>query len=262
MKVIILGSSCGVVGSRQYVSTYLINDVVAIDAGYLGFYGSPEEQERIRHVFLTHPHSDHTASLPIFLENVWTPSPECPTVYGSAETLASIQQFIFNDSVWPDFIALSKRMPPFLRVQTLDAEVPVEAEGMIVTPVCVDHTLPTYAYVVQDGASAVIFGADTGPTTRIWEVAKHVPGLQAILLEVSFPNRMKAVAEASCHLTPEMFGREAAKAPPGVRIIAIHLKLRYHDEIVRELSELRLPQVEVGQCERDYIFEIGGSVGR
>ena len=262
MKVIILGSSCGAVGSRQYVSTYLINDLVAIDAGYLGFYGSPEEQQRIRHVFLTHPHSDHTASLPIFLENVWTPSPECPTVYGSAETLASIQQYIFNDSVWPDFIALSRKMPPFLRVQALDAEVPVHAEGLIVTPVRVDHTVPTYAYVVQDGAAAVIFGADTGPTTRLWEVAATLSGLQAVLLEVSFPNRMKAIAEASCHLTPEMFGREAAKAPPGVRIIAMHLKVRYHDEIVRELSELGLPQVEVGECERDYIFEIGGAAGR
>ena len=54
MKVVILGSSGGDPGARQYVSSYLINDSIAIDAGCLGFHGSPDQQARVRHVFLTH----------------------------------------------------------------------------------------------------------------------------------------------------------------------------------------------------------------
>ena len=65
MKVTILGSSGGASGSRQYVSSYLINESVAIDAGCLGLYGTPEQQACVRHVFLSHAHMDHVASLPL-----------------------------------------------------------------------------------------------------------------------------------------------------------------------------------------------------
>ena len=106
MKIRILGSSAQDSRSRQYVSTYLINGTVAIDAGCLGFWGTPQEQRAVRHVFLTHSHTDHIASLPIFTENVWTPSDDCPEIYGSAETLDVVQKDIFNNRIWPDFVAL------------------------------------------------------------------------------------------------------------------------------------------------------------
>jgi hypothetical protein len=51
-----------------------------------------------------------------------------------------------------------------------------------------------------------------------------------------------------------MFGREAAKLPPGVRVIAVHLKVRYRDQILSELEELGLPLLEIGECEREYVF--------
>lgn len=254
MKIVILGSSSQGTAQRQYVSTYLINQTVAIDAGCLGFYGSPEEQEAVRHLFLTHAHADHTASLPFFLENVWTPSPDCPSIYGSRETLDTIRRCLLNGEVWPDLVALSERMPPFLRLQPLEPEVPVEAGGLTILPVPVSHVVPTFGYVVRDGPAVVIFGGDSGPTERLWEVARETPGLKAVFLEVSFPNRMKAVAEASLHLTPDMFGREAAKSPAGTRVIAVHLKVRYREEIVRELDALGFPFLETGECGREYEF--------
>jgi ribonuclease BN (tRNA processing enzyme) len=254
MKVGMLGLSGGDAGSRQYVSSYVINETVAIDAGCLGFRGTPQDQENVRHVLLTHAHADHIASLPFFLENVWTPSPDCPSVYGSSETLAAVRRSVFNDEVWPDLVALSERMPPFLRLQALQPEVPIEIGGLIITPVWVEHSIPTFAYVVQDGNSAAIFAADSGPTTRLWEVAAQVSGLRVVFLEASFPNRLHAVAEASRHLTPQLFGLEAAKVPAGVQVIAVHLKLRYRQEILRELHELGLPCVAVGECEREYTF--------
>ena len=254
MKIIILGNCGQDLASRQYVSSYLVNDNVAIDAGCLGLCGSPHDQERVRHVLLTHAHADHTASLPFFIENVWTPSPDCPTLYGSAETLATVRRSIFNDEVWPDFVAMSEGMPPFVRVQTVQPEVPINVGGLTITPVKVNHTVPTLGYVVQDGRSAVIFAGDSGPTNRIWEVAREVPHLKAVFLEASFPNRMKEIAEAAMHLTSEMFGREAAKVPAGVKIIAVHMKVRYRDEITRELQALRLPCLEIGECHQDYVF--------
>ena len=254
MKVRLLGSSMTNPAGHQYVSSFIINQSVAIDAGSLGFHGTPQEQETIRHIFLTHSHCDHTASLPIFVENVWTPSAECPQVYGSPETLESVQRHIFNDVVWPDFVALSKRMPPFLKLRPLQPEVQVEVDGLRILPVPVDHLVPTFGYIIADDRSAVIIAGDTGPTGRLWEVAHQTAGLRAVFLEACFPNSLKLLAEASCHLTPEMFGREVGKMPSWVKVVAMHIKVRYRDDVIRELNALGLPSLEIGVCEKEYEF--------
>jgi hypothetical protein len=37
-------------------------------------------------------------------------------------------------------------------------------------------------------------------------------------------------------------------------VIAVHLKVRYRDEIMRELEALGAPQLEIGECDREYVF--------
>jgi ribonuclease BN (tRNA processing enzyme) len=254
MKVQLLGSSVRNPAGHQYVSSFIINKTVAIDAGSVGFHGTPQEQETIRHIFLTHSHCDHIASLPIFVENVWTPSQDCPQVYGSPETLDSVQRYVFNDIVWPDFVGLSKSMPPFLQLCALRPEEQVQVGGLRILPVPVDHLVPTFGYVIADNRSAVIIAGDTGPTTRLWEVAHQTPGLRAVFLEACFPNSLKRLAETSCHLTPEMFGGEVAKMPAGIKVVAMHIKVRYREEVIRELNALRLPNLEIGVCEKEYEF--------
>lgn len=254
MKIRLLGSSVQDPARRQYVSSYLINETVAIDAGCLGFEGTPPEQEAIRHVFLTHSHIDHIASLPIFVENAWTPAGNCPRIYGSEETLGAVQKHIFNNVVWPDFIELSRNMPPFLHLYPIKDNKPVEADGLKVTAVPVNHVVPTFGYVVSDGEKAVIFGGDSGPTERLWEVARRTPGLRAVFLEACFPNALTGLAKASLHLTAEMFAGEVAKMPAGVKVIAVHIKVRYREQVIRELEALRLPDLEIGECEKEYEF--------
>jgi ribonuclease BN (tRNA processing enzyme) len=254
MKVRILGSSVNDAARRQFVSSYLVNGTVAVDAGCLGFHGTPQEQEAVRHVFITHCHADHIGSLPIFIENAWTPSDSCPEVYGLRETLDAVQKHVFNDVIWPDFVALSTRMPPFLRLCTVQPEVPVEADGLRITPVPVNHVVPTLAYVVSDGRTAVIFAGDSGPTTRLWEVARQTAGLRAVFLEASFPNSLQGLADVSLHLTAKTFSQEFAKIPSGVKVVATHIKVRYRDEVISELNALALPNLEIGECEKEYEF--------
>ena len=55
MKAMLLPSALAA-EPYQYLTTFLVNGTVAIDAGSLGLCGSPEEQSRVRHVFLTHAH--------------------------------------------------------------------------------------------------------------------------------------------------------------------------------------------------------------
>jgi ribonuclease BN (tRNA processing enzyme) len=254
MKIKLLGSSVQDTAKRQYVSSYVIDGRVAIDVGCLGFYGTPQEQESIRHVFLTHTHADHTASLPIFVENAWTPREDCPQIYGSNETLDGVQKHIFNEVMWPNFIDLSRKMSPFLRLCPIEAESPVKADRLEVTAVNVNHVVPTFGYVVSDGKCAVIFGGDSGPTDRLWEIARQTENLRAVFLEACFPNSLTSLANASLHLTPEMFGREVAKMPRDVHVVAVHIKVRYREQVIRELQALELPHLIIAECEKEYEF--------
>ena len=252
MKVRLLASSAQDPCRRLYVTTFLINKTLAIDAGCLGFYGTPQDQEAVRHVFLTHSHADHTASLPIFVENAWTPAGNPLQVFGIPPTLEAVQRHIFNDVMWPDFVALSNHIPPYLHLCALRTEVPVEASGIKITPVEVNHLVPTVGYVLSDRESAVIIAGDTGPTTRLWEVAHQTPRLRAVFLEACFPNSMNELAERTLHLTPELFGREVAKMPSNIKVVAVHIKVRYREQVIQELYALRLPNLEIGECEKEY----------
>lgn len=254
MRVRILGSSPHDTRHQQYTSSYIVDGTVAIDAGCLGTWGSPDDQQSVRAVFLTHSHVDHVGSLPLFVENVFTPDQSCPVIYGHAETIECIRSSVFNDRIWPDFVRLSSPAVPFLRLETLEPEQPVSTFGFTVTPVSVDHLVPTYAYIVADATCSVIFAADSGPTKRLWEVARQTKNLRGVFLEASFPNSMRWLAGTSRHLTPELFAKEVAKIPEGTRVVAVHLKPRYRDEIVKELENLQMTNLEIGEGETEYVF--------
>jgi ribonuclease BN (tRNA processing enzyme) len=106
--------------------------------------------------------------------------------------------------------------------------------------------------LVSDENSAVIFGADSGPTERLWQIAHQTPKLRTVFLEACFPNSMTRLAEISLHMTPEMFRREVEKMPSGVTVVAVHIKVRYREQVVRELHDLQLPALEIGECEKEY----------
>jgi ribonuclease BN (tRNA processing enzyme) len=254
MKVQILGLSPVDSEDRQYLTTFVINGTVAIDAGCVGLCGTPQAQSMVRNVFLTHSHADHIASLPVFIENAYSPCDAPPVVYGSRQTLEAVQQHIFNDIIWPDFVGLSTRTAPFLQLRTLEAENAVEVEGLRILPVNVNHTVPTFAYIVDDGEVAIIFAADSGPTERLWSLAHQTRTLQVVFLEATFPNSMHALADKTRHLTPRLFAAEVKKMPPSIRIIAVHMKTRWRAAVVEELSALCIPGLEIGSCVSNYAF--------
>ena len=57
MKVGILASAPD--GSDlEYLTTFLVNGTVAIDAGSLGFFAPPAEPANVEYVFVRHSHAD------------------------------------------------------------------------------------------------------------------------------------------------------------------------------------------------------------
>lgn len=257
MKVTLIPSSVTPRGEDQlgYLTAYVINDALAIDAGGLGFWKDPAAQARIRHVLITHTHIDHVASLPIFVENVYEGGPDCVTIHGSDFVLDSLRRDLFNDRIWPDFIRLGRPDAPFLKLARLEPYCPIELEGLRITPVPVQHVIPTLGFLVEEGGRAVVFPSDTGPTEEIWQYANAHPNLRAVFLEAAFPNEMEWLARISLHLTPNLFAAELAKLRRTVPTYAVHIKARFHREIVKQLRQLGLDYVKVGEFDHDYIFE-------
>ena len=240
--------------ANQYLTTYLINDTLAIDAGSLGLSAGHAEQARIRHVLISHSHTDHVATLPIFLDNAYQAKPECVVVHGSAAVLDSLRRDVFNGRVWPDYEHLAPNGFPFVRLSDLEAGRPVELEGLRITPVEVNHAVPTLGFIIEDDHSAIVIPSDTGPTDEIWARANKTENLKAVFLESSFPEWLTAVADAAKHLTPKLFATEVRKLTRSVRLLAVHVKPRFREQVLAELSALGLPNLEVIRAGHTYEF--------
>jgi cAMP phosphodiesterase len=227
----------------QFLVSFLVNDAVAIDAGPLGLLADLGRQRRVRHVFLTHEHIDHIATLPIFLENVYEQGPECVEILAAPDVLDFIHRDIFNGRVWPDFFELSTASDAFVRATPLEPGRPIERAGLTITPLPVSHSVPTLGLLVDDGTSAVAFPSDTGPTDALWRHLAAAPRLDAVFLEVSFPNSLANLATLTGHHCPATFAAEIRKLDRPVRWIVVHRKPGYAAEIATELASLDLPGV-------------------
>jgi cAMP phosphodiesterase len=254
MRVTLVPSSIALDGEEpnQYLISYLINDTVAIDAGSLGLYGSPRRQAAIKHVLISHTHIDHTATLPIFIENAYQAHAECVTIHGSDDVIECLRRHMFNDRTWPDFVALSEGEVQLMRLERLEPGEPIALDGLKITPIPVNHVVPTLGFLIEDDHSAVLIASDTGPTDLLWQRANEVAHLDAVFLEAAFPNAMSALAGLSKHLTPELFGREIGKLSNPVDVVAVHIKARFRDQIVGELQALGLPRLEIGTFGKAY----------
>lgn len=259
VKIRQLGSAVGGGEVRQHLTTFIIDDAVAIDAGALGLLSPVAQQKSIKHVLLSHSHIDHLATLPMFLDNVFAPGTECPAVYAGGDVWDALRRDVFNERLWPDLARIGSEEVRFFTETELHSETPIRIGGLTITPVAVNHTVPTLGFLIEDATTAVVIASDTGPTERIWELASQTPfreKLRAVYLECSFPNRLAWLAEKSMHLCPRQFAAEVAKiSPAGAwQTIAVHLKAQVYDEIRAELASLAIPNFGFGGGDQTWVF--------
>lgn len=241
MRVRVLGCSGGSAPGRQ-PSCYLLDRGVAIDAGALASTLSLEEQQTVRHVFLTHAHWDHVRDLPLHTINR---TPDIPPlmIHGLADTVADIRAHLMNDRVWFAAFDLPSPQAPYVASRVVAPGETVECQGYRITAVPMTHTVPAVGYLVDDGTSSVLLCADTGGGGFMDAVPATGSPLRAVFLETSFPNRMRDFAVMTGHLTPEMLGEEVASLPDDVLVVATHMKPGFEDELTRELAALGRPNV-------------------
>lgn len=253
MKIEIIGAFGGQ-SAHCRLTCLLINDRVALDIGSLTQVLPIERQVKVESIVLTHSHMDHIASLPFFIENVFGQSDGAVDLYASPATVYAIRKHLFNNDTWPDFTRIPNHLLPAIIFHELSDEVPFTLDGVTFTPIPVDHLVPTYGFLLEQGDSQVIWSSDTGPTQRLWEVANRCKNLKAVCLDVSFDNQLQHIADLSYHLTPAGVARELEKLRKDVPVYLHHLKPVCIEKIEEEVKALNNPRLHFLEQGRVYEF--------
>jgi ribonuclease BN (tRNA processing enzyme) len=226
------------------MTTFLLNETTALDAGALTLALSLEEQARLQRVVVTHAHFDHVATLPFFIENVFGNLRRVEIV-APGRVLAPLKRHLFNEALWPDFSKLPSRRRASLRFRTVTEGRTFRADGLSFLPIPVSHIVPTYGYRVSWAGASVLFSGDTGPTRRLWEVADRTPDLAAIFLEVSFADEQEEIARAARHLTPKLLAGELSKTKRDVPVYLYHMKPPSLAKIREQVGALANPRLRL-----------------
>lgn len=241
-------------GQVQLLTTYLINDTLAIDAGSIAIGLNREEQLRIRSIIITHTHLDHVFSLPLYLTDLFEDIREPVRLYATESDFETLRQYVFNYQMWIPLELLRNAESDLISFQPIRSGESFTTEGLKVTPVEVTHTIPTHGLVVEDDKSALLFTSDTGATENIWRAPIERGKLRAIFIDLSFPNRLTELARVSQHHSPATLLEEMSKMRPDTPIYAVHVKAAYRDQIVEEIEALNNPRIIVAEIGREYHF--------
>lgn len=243
MKLRILGSAGAELPDFR-PPAFLLDDQLLLDAGTIGSVLSEEDQLKIHTIFITHSHLDHIKSIPALADNIIIRNqPHTVLVQSSAEVISALQNHLFNDVIWPDFTKIPSAENPVIQFITINPYQEYTVNNYRVTAIPVNHTVPTVGYMVKSAGKTLVYTGDTGPTEEIW---KYCSDADALIVEVSFPDSMKALAQLTKHLTASMLVEELAKIDiMPKRILITHPKPQYYDLIHKEVKALAIAGVEL-----------------
>lgn len=256
MKIKLLPSSFESDGSaspRQHTTCFVIDDVVAIDAGSLAHAATDLHRENLRDIIITHAHLDHIAGLPLFVDDLFSTLNGPVRVHAAREVIDILERDIFNWSVYPRFSELTNDNGVVLEYSTLVPMTESKVKHLTLRPVEVNHKVPTCGFVISDGRSTIAFTGDTAETDAFWNELKSVSKLDALFIECAFPDELSELAEVSHHLTSKGLAAEIGKFDDAdCRVFVINLKPMYRGRIIEQIKALDLPRVEVLEVGREY----------
>lgn len=236
----------GRASARQHLSCFIVDDLVAIDAGSLAMATSAIQKKQVRDVILTHAHLDHIAGLPLFIDDLFANLTEPLRVYATAEVIEVLERDIFNWSVYPRFSELENDSGKVLEYHPFEAGKEFFVKHLRVKAVEVNHKVPSVGLIVSDGPVTFALSGDTAETNDFWKEINVEENLSAVLIECAFPNKLDELAHISYHLTPQTLKKELKKSEhKDFLTYIVNLKPMYRDEIVKEIEELKIENLQI-----------------
>ncbi|MBI1944043.1 MAG: 3',5'-cyclic-nucleotide phosphodiesterase [Deltaproteobacteria bacterium] len=120
----------------------------------------------------------------------------------------------------------------------------------------VTHPVESMAMIIRGTTGSILYSSDTGPTTRLWQLANKVTDLRGMFVELSFPNHMQALADVAGHYTPQTLEAELKKVRDrdDIPLFIYHLKPTFYEVTKNELAALRLKNMHLVELTDEFAF--------
>jgi ribonuclease BN (tRNA processing enzyme) len=235
MIVRILGAH-NIESSKIGFASFLIDDVLAIDASALTSSLSLAEQQKLKAVLLTHQHYDHVRDVPALGMNFYMLG-NTVTLYATHPVYEALAAHLLNDVIYPNFMEKPPEKPA-IRFNIIEPGQSITIAGYEVLPLAVNHAVPTIGYqITSPDGKKVFITSDTGPgLAECWrQVAPQV-----LLIELTLKNKEEKFALQAGHLTPALLLKEmeSFREIKGYlpKIVLTHLNPLDEKEIKAEIS--------------------------
>lgn len=236
MKLKVLGASGSDVPGH-HLSSFLLNSTILFDAGGVTGSLSFRAQQKIEQIFITHAHLDHIRDIPFLADNmVLSGKPKQINLFSIKEVMDDIKRHLLNHRLWPDFTVIPNAQESILKVKILKEERPLTVKGYRITAYRMNHTVAAVGYLVEREGKRFFYTGDTGSAPHTWRKLADKK-LDVLIIEVSFPDRMKDLAVKTGHLTAQLLFEDLKllnHIPE--RIFITHVKPFYRREIEKDLK--------------------------
>jgi len=237
MRLRVLGCSGGIGGRHLRTTSFLVDSDILIDCGTGVGDLTLAELSQIDHIFITHSHLDHVASIPFLVDTVGGMRSKPLTVYATRATTEILKNHLFNWAIWPDFTEIPSAEAPFLRYQEIEVGTMISLAGREITPLPARHTVPAVGYHLDSGQASLVFTGDTGQNDALWRIVNRIRNLKVLIIETAFSNKERQLAEISRHLCPETLALELSKLERSAEIYITHLKPGEIEPTMLEIEE-------------------------
>ncbi len=237
MKIRLLGAhNCESQTTR--LSSLLIDDCLAIDAGGLTSSLSFPAQEKLKAILLTHQHYDHIRDIPALAMNRYLGGTTIE-IYAPTSVHDALTAHLLNGQLYPDFLALPEQNPTIKLTVVEPLEVK-QIEGYRVLTVPVSHAVAAVGYqATSSDGKAVFYTGDAGPgLAGCWEQISP----QLLITEVTVPDSYAEFGRESGHLTPTLLKHELTifREFKGYlpQVVTVHMSPGLEDKIRAEIASV------------------------
>ena len=191
MKIQLLPSTFDQQGratQEQRLTCYLIDDCVAFDAGSIALATTDSQRDTVRDIIVTHPHLDHIATLPIYIDDLFGFLETPIRIHATQEVIDLLERDVFNWTVYPRFSELRNERGPVMEYVPFETGVEFQVAHLKVIAVNVNHVVPT------DEIEAFTY-----------RIARHIVANSPLSVSV-IKEQLRTLAGAYA-MTPSMFER-------------------------------------------------------
>lgn len=238
----VLGAD-GSYSNKHKATSFLIEKNIVIDAGNI-IESMGEECCELEHIFITHTHFDHIIDLPFIIESYFDSRKKPLKIYALKENIQILQKYLFNWSIWPDFVQIVQKgdkNQSALQLIPIEYEEAIYIDDIEITPIFANHTTPACGFQIKRNDHSFLFSGDTYINDKLIERINRDMNISSLLIDVSFSSEEETLAATSKHLTPKLLQKMLKSLKrDDVAVYTYHQKPLYIEKIDNELSDLNL----------------------